>query len=132
MNAKELSLGDKVYLNYGGIQEVAVITGLFEDGDIQVLGQSAYVDKAQADINPIPLTKDILKINGFEILYTITTSLVEYNGRVILTKNQGDSAYYFASYGDYKICIMYVHELQNILRLCKLDELADNFKLKGE
>ena len=81
-------------------------------------------------VKPIPLTPEILKTNGFEMLYTNAASLVEYNGRIILTKNQGDNAYYFASYGQYKICIMYVHELQRVLRCCGLSDLADNFKIK--
>lgn len=130
MKAKELIIDDYIVSELGNIYRVKGVRDL-DGGEVLVSTGKADMWYDYRLIKPIPLTEEILKINGFEILHTNTSSLVEYNGYVILTKNQGDSAYYFASYGHYKICIMYVHQLQHALRLCGLNELADNFKVGG-
>lgn len=81
------------------------------------------------DSKPIPLTEELLKANGFEILYSGAALLVQYDGYVILTKDHGDSRYQFAGYGHYSIYITYVHEFQHALRLCGLSHLANNLKI---
>lgn len=131
MEAKKLMIGDYIVSELGNIYRVKGVRD-WDGGEVLVSTGKADMWYDYRLIKPIPLTEEILKINGFEILHTNTTSLVEYNVYVILTKNQGDSSYYFASYGHYKICIMYVHQLQNALRLCGLNDLADNFRVENK
>lgn len=88
------------------------------------------------DLKPIPLTPGILEKNGFvfnnEYFPEVWTSK---DSRVILTQ-EGTSwkTWYihiysedFSTIGDVECD--YVHELQHVLRLCGLNDLADNFKI---
>ena len=77
-------------------------------------------------ISPIPLTPKILKKNGWkETAYwheyqynkiTIQCCLPELRGKI-----NGIEVEHFKC--------EYVHQYQHLLRLCGLDELADNFKI---
>lgn len=143
MKVEDLMIGDILIATHDDGEKVTtfpvVVDGIDENGSLvdgecytswkPLLNEHEDIEYAD-DLEPIPLTEDILKANGFNILYTNTTLLVEYDGYVVLTRNIKDSAYNFASYGHYKINIMYVHEFQHVLRLCGLKELADNFKVK--
>ena len=74
-------------------------------------------------VKPIPLTPEILEKNGWwfdtedtwrhdEVNFTIE----KWNGR-------------YQCYDINQIKLDSAHQLQHALRLCKLDELADNFKV---
>lgn len=54
-----------------------------------------------------------------------------YEGLEISTSSlyRGGSGPYYISIYDSVITCEYVHQLQHALRLCKLNELADNFKI---
>lgn len=103
-------------------------------------------------LEPILLTKEILKANGF---YSISDNWDEQTKDVLVSWHKGDikvtpkqdsmRTFYdvdekeelvsFFTYHDKKkndidIAIEYVHELQHALRLCGLNDLADNFKIK--
>ena len=74
-------------------------------------------------IEPIPLTADILEKNGWwyaiEDLWLhdgVSFSIEKWNGK-------------FQCYDITQIKLDSVHQLQQILRLCGLNELADNFKV---
>lgn len=54
---------------------------------------------------------------------------MKYNKDGLMWLNK-DNDYFFISSLDAYIHIYYVHELQHALRLCGLNELADNFKVK--
>lgn len=91
---------------------------------------------------PIPLTKEILEMNGFT--HCVTTPCGYYHAPVcdmfdILFHASEDSyedtwhTEVFTDHNDnnfvlFNIC--YTHELQHALRLCGLNELADNLKLE--
>lgn len=98
---------------------------------------------------PIPLTPEMLEANGFEVeendsyvwgiglLYTLTVD--EGIIQVYWHDNCGDSdLIWYANIAGFNACVdmtrrnksLYVHELQHALRLCGLNEIADNFKLK--
>ena len=75
------------------------------------------------EFEPIPLTPEILEKNGWwfdtedtwrhdEVNFTIE----KWNGR-------------YQCYDINQIKLDSAHQLQHALRLCKLDELADNFKV---
>jgi hypothetical protein len=87
-------------------------------------------------LEPIPLTPEILEKNGFKHYITEENS-DDFDNR------EGDLYYCLNRTADgYMSCIdvahsftisgliKYVHELQHILRLCGLDELADNLKIE--
>ena len=90
---------------------------------------------------PIPLTNDILRNNDWRerpLVLSLDYSVLSYN----FVKDEGDTHleikrdtliiwfnYEKGLYADIIIPIKYVHQLQHALRLCELDELADNFKV---
>lgn len=85
------------------------------------------------EIEPIPLTEGILRKNGFEVYsetkYTLTMRQKRYSAVVAYGKCVDE--FNFDISGDCK-CIRgnkfrYVHELQHALRVCNLDDIADNF-----
>ena len=80
-------------------------------------------------IEPIPLTHEILEKNGFWVMEKVDNGAEEYiayaTDGLIFHYNR-DNDYYFPNT---PISWKYVHELQHALRLCGLDELADNFKI---
>ena len=81
----------------------------------------------EEDLQPIPLTPEILKKNGFEL---ISKSIESTSYRLGLRE-----VFVFLKEGYFNITIKdtdifgltYVHELQHALRLCGLNEVADNF-----
>ena len=88
----------------------------------------------------IEITEDILKQNKWEVRgYTLSPSEHYYvkdegenhliwNNR-ILSILLDYKKYDDRIFSDIIIPIKYVHQLQHVLRLCGLDELADNFKV---
>lgn len=77
-------------------------------------------------VEPIPLTPEILELNGFvkHTDYYVNNENYMY---IILEKSLVCIA---VELGTNTFCIDYVHELQHALRLCGLTELADNFKIE--
>lgn len=98
--------------------------------------------RSLCEFEPIPITKNILEKNGFEFfpmehgiygLYTLKTEhcLLKYSNKhgdiTIFKARQGGiddngnciSGFYEISHGRFKI--KYIHELQHILRLCKIE-----------
>lgn len=83
-------------------------------------------------VKPIPLTKEILEKNGFTKVnsqrydygYPDTDCYVKVNPKKNMIHVNGRNAN----------CNLYdhsfIHELQHALRLCGLNELADNFKVE--
>lgn len=78
-----------------------------------------------ANFEPIPLTEEILKANGFERNI--------FNGMIIYSKGE---VYIFEKQGAFLTMLLckivhlnYVHELQRALRCCGLTDLANNLKL---
>ena len=77
------------------------------------------------ELEPIPLTREILEMNGFTENYRYDDlSYIQSNGAVTGTHINGENGEMEEMY------FKYVHEVQNALRLCNLNDLADNFKLK--
>lgn len=95
------------------------------------------------DTKPIPLTEEILRENGFDIVQS-GDSLIIWKQK---DDEHGNEVYDITIYGAKgSVCfdtsiryhgairknIKFVHELQHALRLCGLNELADNLKIGGE
>lgn len=121
MKASELMIGDWVEMNLSP----SVLNSYFK-AQIVVSNLVSLEANYDFDVRPIPLTEEILKANGRI-----------YNGgfaKYLLNENLNVS-YDFSSrrfvFGCNRIeKIKYVHELQHALRLCGLNELADNLKVE--
>ena len=90
-----------------------------------------YTDKdfAEGNARPIELTPDMLLANGFK----------NNNGRYNLAVKRNNTYLRFedmrymlvsARGGEMRFRVLYVHELQQILRLIGLSDIADDFKIK--
>lgn len=115
MKACELMIGDWVFLNGKPMRVACLLNGKFIN-----CGE------------PIPITEEILKMNG--IPTNGDTHLFDTDRNYYLELQWEDGKLWWTiNLAEY--CIMpfaYVHELQHALRLCGLNELADNFKVGGE
>lgn len=147
MKASELMIGDWVMYNpnvfiedeyepHKDCESVQIKSG--EDIDLAIEGCFA----------PIPLTEEILKVNGFK--FSAETGVIRY---VYLTPDDsvfvepmkvesrlGKTWFWFENgRRDLDVIrpkcfipLVYVHELQRALRCCGLFDLANNFKLTAD
>ena len=126
MKCKELMINDWVSDKYGYLMQITVIGDgyvSFEDDE----GNLCQLDDKCNQPEPIPLTYEILKKNGWkdaefwceyqEGNNSIQACLPDMRGRI-----NGIEIEHFK-------CEC-VHQYQHLLRLCGLDELADNFKIQ--
>jgi len=141
MKVNELMIGDWVIDSYGNhskIQQIYCVENILHKRCYLVEHNncSSYVEQ----LEPIPLTEEMLKANGFEIEKSReewTVLLLSEEDGVVDTElefnydvENGD---YYIGFGDVRnISFIYVHELQHALRLCGLNDLADNFKLQAD
>lgn len=136
MKVTELMIGDWVRIGdadkyhgwLGVIRAINNITGycivalINNEGIISI--SNVHID----DIEPIPLTPEILEKNGFEIkeiLHQYRWSIF-YKNMLILSKVKFD---YEIQINGFPRKIHYVHDLQRALRCCGLWDLAENFKI---
>lgn len=75
------------------------------------------------DIEPIPLTKEILEKNGFEKsqgekFTWFICNVAAFDIRIVNEKNN----LYDIKIAEYPRPITYVHELQHLLKLCKIEK----------
>ena len=125
METKELMIGDKV-----------MVKVLSQIPDTYVLHTWTANDYSRdLQVKPIPLTPEILEKNGF-ILHGKTYILKWRGADIHWRKTDGYASITapnnlklegWCSISNGYFC--YVHILQHALRLCGLDELADNFKV---
>ncbi len=87
------------------------------------MGQGDDVSDSTDDPNPILLTSEILEKNGW--WYGIEDIWLHDGVCFCIEKWNGK----FQCYDISQIKFYSVHQLQHALRLCGLDELADNFKV---
>lgn len=142
MKANELMAGDWVYDEMlKAFGKVEVVTPFAIQCDI-------HTDTHHMDFfKPIPLTEEILKANGWEekfekarysnVFYglehgRICISYEVDNGLPILTIEDTCDRSKEHNVICLKDEIYNVHELQHALRLCGLNDLADNFKLTND
>ena len=128
MEAKELMIGDKV-----------MVKVLSQIPDTYVLHTWTANDYSRdIQVKPIPLTAEILEKDGWE---RDIDKEWEYNNSHILPhycyqwEKQNVKIEMYAGLEGFTISLIIgrrfyaVHELQHVLRLYGLDELADNFKI---
>ena len=146
MKANELMIGDWVaykhkYMSEALLCEVISIDAphgefilrYLQSDDIDEFGNKDYrvIKTRYEDTFSIPLTAEILEKNGGRIKnvcdgYDEWTIEIEsnYSWWLLTITKEIDGGY---EYNIDSFPIHYVHELQHALRLCGLDELADNF-----
>ena len=142
MLCKELQYGDWCCDLHGFPMQITNVGedyayATWEDNE----GDPWKFDDKEDQPQPIPLTNDILRNNDWRerpLVLSLDYSVLSYN----FVKDEGDTHleikrdtliiwfnYEKGLCADIIIPIKYVHQLQHALRLCKLDELADNFKI---
>ena len=125
IKCRDLMVGDLVCLKDDTKYELPLkVDGVIED-DISLEGDG-FLGDIDGLIRPIPITPEILKKNGWkETQYwheyqdgknTIQCCLPDMRGRINGVEIENFKC-------------EYVHQYQHLLRLCGLDELADNFKV---
>lgn len=137
MKAKELNIGDWVINPVH--KDTVKIDGIYFDKELFCL-VATDGRFPQAYFEPIPITEEILKANGFKKLdltignYALKLEEKEkYDIHTILWGGVFNGRMEFKVIGEYIHIdkkIRYVHELQHALRLCGLNDLADCFKVE--
>ena len=143
MKVTDLMIGDWVIFSDNPLK----VQHIYNDGDDIVAGiieegidgegiheEIKYVPLVNC--SPIPLTPEILEKNGFDFVKGSDNRSI-WNGWWIYKNlelatcclNREGNWPCYINICDSNIKCEYVHQLQHALRLCGLDELADNFKL---
>lgn len=131
MKANELMIGDWVMSTVGTPTPVKVyaLGNNFIDlryGDVEQSGVLCL-----CEFDPIPLTEEILKLNGFARNPKMKRWIIDGELELIEDTMGNMEIEYWFSVSDQYICpIHHVHELQHALRLCGLNELAENLKVE--
>lgn len=138
MKATELMIGDIVYITPDKTGRVCTVNRS-NTGSSFVLVKDEHYTHSLVSITPIPLTTKILEKNGFKgegylILELDEFSYLEYypfEGRLRKIWHGIDEWNNHSDTKDitFQCHCKYVHELQHALRLCGMNELADNFKI---
>ena len=128
MKTTDLQIGDYIKCQ-GHIYIVEEISAkgwahlIHLEAKVRVNVASRYFDL----LEPIPLTPEILELNGC-IKTEYGYALYMDNGIVVFLGE--DNSYRVIIFKTTVIIVRYVHELQQVLRLCGLNDLADNFKVE--
>ena len=124
MKCRELMVNDWVANQYGTPIQI-YSTG--DNGAYANTGDTLWVfEDNEYKPQPIPLTPEILEKNGWKETeywheYEDGNTIIQYSLSNIWGIINGIEIEHFKC--------EYVHQLQHLLRLCGLDELADNFKV---
>lgn len=115
MKANELMIGDWVR---GFVPDsYSTIYGIFNEQRIAIIAEpsKAYIELSIDDIQPIPLTPEILEKNGMRNGYEA----------YYVSYSKNDESWYFVYDSDsccLHLLISYVHEFQHALRLCGIEK----------
>lgn len=80
-------------------------------------------------IEPIPLTEEILNVNGFWEEGGGFAKFFPNVGKFTTWKSRIEDIQ-CTLLGTVELPLRYVHQLQHALRLCGLNDIADNFKIQ--
>lgn len=132
MEAKELMVGDlmnHIELPY----KVGKVSTIDETSRFVVVrdtnGNSPFSVEVSR-LEPVLLTEEILKANGWEKRgghYCNGVSDCYCKKGFVLSISENG---FYVYCGMVSLLIVHVHQLQHALRLCRLNDLADNFKIK--
>ena len=130
MEATELMIGDWVYSTF--CDKPCKVIGIeqYESEYVNVKVTNVTGAKDINSLSFIPLTPEILEKNGWYV--PLLKSWWEHPDIAFWMKAYTDGTFELMidEDSDISFCtIRFVHELQHALRLCGLNELADNFKV---
>ena len=127
MKATELMIGDWVISNKRGKNEIVKVVSIEGGTNCCWLDADCFSGLAACeDLSPILPTPEILEKNGWEHDGIFMDKRIDENTCFSWSDRLGAVLYR----NNYHMCdCKYVHQLQHALRLCGLDELADNFKI---
>lgn len=121
MKANELMIGDWVKSKDKPVKiNVARLYGMVYH----------YDSNATEEVQPIPLTEEMLLKNGF-VFEEIDESFSIWNNEgynINLFKEINSNEFWLDGFFG-SITFTHVHEIQHLLRMCGLKEIADNFKV---
>ena len=140
MKATDLMIGDWVIFGYEPLKVQHIYNNGYDDVVAETMEEfldedgvicEEIKDVPLVNCSPIPLTPEILEKNGFikvnsqryDYGYPDTDCYVKVNPKKNMIHVNGRNA------NSNLYSHSFVHELQRALRLCGLDELADNFKV---
>ncbi len=119
MNAEELMIGDWVYCT--NTCKNAKVVGIYKPNDnyriIVISEDDIELAFCEKNIQPIPLTAEILEKNGF-VISNEEPVIDEIGVSIIYGRYKRIDEDQCTNYGDGLYPIKYVHELQHALRLC--------------
>lgn len=135
MKAEELMIGDYIKHGFGGIGKVTElskgIVTVYDKGLDDGEG-NCEVNFAENEIQPIPLTPEILEKNGFEVdeknenmlkwRWSVIDDCISYD------KSTGIVRIFYPSGLVFVKILEFVHELQHALRLCNIDKKIEGGK----
>ena len=142
MKCSELMIGD--YVKYQG--HIYIVEEISAKGWVHLIHSETRTRVSMASdyiidlLEPIPLTPEILEKNGFKVDGYAILNLQDDKWLEYYFHEHRFSMYYegidewqnHSQVRDvvYRSQPFYVHEMQHCLRLCCLNDLADNFKLE--
>lgn len=144
IRCKDIMVGDWVANRNGSPMQIVAVD---EDNAYACEGNEErpwiFGDNEGYEPQPIILTPEILEKNGFKKIdfshYQINDRILvldadgKWDGEVswhwVVTEMSTNSKGQNVALDYYVATLNYVHELQHALRLCGLNELADNFKI---
>lgn len=141
MNVKELMTGDIIsVVNWGS----TIVIGCDVRDNLLIVSRNGCVMTTTADdADPLPLTPEILELNGFEKKHPdnpkLTYWIIRRGGGVVNAKMHRGRLFVrmtgIPAAGDFftpgcQGYIDFVHQLQHALKWCKMADLADNFKVE--
>ena len=131
MKITELQIGDYVRINH-----TKEIVWVFEiDGDRKVINNESdgYCSEKNInidDVEPIPITAEILEKNGFVFMTGLWYLTTKERKPIQIVFKDNNVITLSINATPVPIGLKYVHQLQHALRLYELSELADNLKLE--
>lgn len=136
MEANELMLGDWVYLSKTHKYSIQVVLLDEDECHLNFIGNEVEPFEGnfgENGVQPIPLTREMLLENGFtkfvDGYQNLSYNYMVDNNLVLHISDWEDEGLKAVIGGKFRK-LKYVHELQHILRLIGLSEMADNFKIK--
>ena len=143
MRTAELQSGDLVCLKDDTKYELPLKVDGILTNDVSLEGDPWEFDDKDCQPHPIEITKELLNANGWEFYTcrcvddTYITYCSEAESENYLEWKNGDLYIWFdygkdydEVYADILVPCKYVHQLQQVLRLAGMTELANNFKVK--
>lgn len=129
MENTDLQINDWVYLSEKGRYPMRV-KGISESGCLLDFdgneGDPFDGIYGEGGIAPIPMTKEILLLNGWKYEDSCCFWTHPDTSKVVSEISLEDDRIVFFCY----VSLTYIHEFQHVLRLAKLGKMADNLKIK--